>query len=61
MNLIAYHYKKEPERPDSSRFLESVRKTLRHVEGTYGIAVLCVDFPAEIVAARKASPLMPSR
>ena len=37
VNLIAYHYKKEVDRPDSSRFLESVRKTLRHVEGTYGI------------------------
>ena len=58
-NLIAYHYAKEPaERNGHSRFLESVRKTLRHVEGTYGIAVLCVDFPGEIVAARKASPLI---
>jgi glucosamine--fructose-6-phosphate aminotransferase (isomerizing) len=58
-NLIAYHYAKEPAGANgTSRFLESVRKTLRHVEGTYGIAVLCVDFPAEIVAARKASPLI---
>jgi glucosamine--fructose-6-phosphate aminotransferase (isomerizing) len=58
-NLIAYHYAKEPAEPGgASRFLESVRKTLRHVEGTYGIAVLCLDFPGEIVAARKASPLL---
>jgi len=58
-NLIAYHYAKEPaDASGHSRFLESVRKTLRHVEGTYGIAVLCVDFPGEIVAARKASPLI---
>ncbi|MDI1251067.1 MAG: glutamine--fructose-6-phosphate transaminase (isomerizing) [Lacunisphaera sp.] len=57
-NLIAYHYQKEPAAPDSSRFLESVRKTLRHIEGTYGIAVLCTDCPAEIVAARKGSPLI---
>ena len=35
-----------------------MRKALHHVEGTYGIAVLCVDFPGEIVAARKASPLI---
>jgi glucosamine--fructose-6-phosphate aminotransferase (isomerizing) len=57
-NLIAYHYHKEPVTKDGSRFLESVRKTLRHVEGTYGIAVMCGDCPAEIVAARKGSPLI---
>jgi len=58
VNLIAYHYKKEVDRPDSSRFLESVRKTLRHVEGTYGIVVLCTEHPNELVAARKGSPLI---
>ncbi len=57
-NLIAYHYAKEPEPAEGSRFLESVRKTLRHVEGTYGIAVMCADVPAEIVSARKGSPLI---
>ena len=57
-NLVAYHYQKEPEINDSSRFLESVRKTLRHIEGTYGIAVMCADSPAEIVSARKGSPLI---
>jgi len=57
-NLIAYHYQKEPNSPEGSRFLEAVRKTLRHVEGTYGIAVMCGDCPAEIVAARKGSPLI---
>jgi len=57
-NLIAYHYQKEPEAREGSRFVESVRKTLRHVEGTYGIAVMCVDAPAEIVSARKGSPLI---
>ena len=58
VNLIAYHYKKESDRPDSSRFLESVRKALRHVEGTYGIVVLCTEHPGELVAARKGSPLI---
>src|SRR5476649_2453205 len=43
-NLVAYHYAKEPvDLNGHNRLLESVRKTLRHVEGTYGIAVLCVD------------------
>ena len=58
-NLVAYHYAKEPvERNGHNPLLESVRKTLRHVQGTYGIAVLCIDFPGEMVAARKASPLI---
>ncbi|MEO7600047.1 MAG: glutamine--fructose-6-phosphate transaminase (isomerizing), partial [Opitutus sp.] len=58
-NLIAYHYAKEStDNNGHNRFVESVRKSLRHVEGTYGIAVLCVDFPSELVAARKASPLI---
>ena len=57
-NLVAYHYQKEPESKEASRFLESVRKTLRHVEGTYGIAVMCGDCAGEIVSARKGSPLI---
>ncbi len=57
-NLIAYHYQKEPVALEGSRFVEAVRKTLRHVEGTYGIAVMCADAPGEIVAARKGSPLI---
>ena len=57
-NLIAYHYAKETKTTGKSRFLESVRKSLRHVEGTYGIAVLCTDFPGELIGARKGSPLI---
>ena len=58
VNLIAYHYQKETARADANRFLESVRKTLHHVEGTYGIVVLCTEHPGEMVAARKGSPLI---
>jgi glucosamine--fructose-6-phosphate aminotransferase (isomerizing) len=58
-NLIAYHYAKMGAQADGqSPFLESVRKALHHVEGTYGIAALCTEHPGEIVAARKASPLI---
>ena len=57
-NLIAYHYAKEPEATDKNSFLEAVRKSLRHVEGTYGIAVLCTDCPGELIGARKGSPLI---
>ena len=58
-NLIAYHYAKEPAAGDGgSRFVESIRKALLHVEGTYGIAVICTEAPGEMVAARKGSPLI---
>ncbi len=58
-NLIAYHYAKEPAAANGeSRFVESVRKTLRHVEGTYGIVIMALDAPGELVTARKGSPLI---
>ncbi len=58
-NLIAYHYAKEPAAANGdSRFVECVRKTLRHVEGTYGIVVMALDLPGELVTARKGSPLI---
>ncbi len=57
-NLIAYHYDKEEPPNGRNRFLESVRKSLLHVEGTYGIAVICQEQPHEIVGARKGSPLV---
>lgn len=57
-NLIAYHYEKEPVVAGESRLLESVRKTLHHVEGTYGIVAICTDSPDELVTARRGSPLI---
>lgn len=56
-NLIAYHYAKENGDDRRERFLVAVRKTLSHLEGTYGLAVLCVDCPDTMVGARKGSPL----
>ena len=55
-NLIAYHLAKEPAEP--AQLLNAVRKTLLHVEGTYGIAVVTPSLPGEMVAARKGSPLI---
>ncbi len=37
---------------------QAVRKALREVAGTYGIAVVCAEEPDVIVAARKGSPLI---
>lgn len=57
-NLIAYHYAKEPEQEGKNRFVESVRKALLHVQGTYGIAVICTEHKDVLVGARKGSPLI---
>ena len=60
-NLVAYHYAKEPVTQNGTtpgRFFTAVRKALLHVEGTYGIAVLCSDCANEMVGARKGSPLI---
>lgn len=57
-NLLAYHYAKEPANTEESRFVSAVRKTLLHVEGTYGIVVMALDAPGELVTARKGSPLI---
>jgi glucosamine--fructose-6-phosphate aminotransferase (isomerizing) len=37
---------------------DSVCAALKHVEGTYGIAVMAADLPDQIVVARKGSPLV---
>jgi glutamine---fructose-6-phosphate transaminase (isomerizing) len=37
---------------------DRVRESLRHIEGTYGIAVLHADFPDRIVVARNGSPVV---
>lgn len=50
--LVGFFYEEEED-------LElAVKKALRLVEGTYGIAVICHDNPNQIVAARKGSPLI---
>ena len=40
------------------RFEEAVCAAVKHVEGTYGIAVVSEDHPDEFVVARKGSPLV---
>ena len=58
VNLIAYHYAKTPIAKGKNRLVESTRLALAAVEGTYGIVVMSVDNPGEMVAARKSSPLV---
>ncbi len=63
-NLIGYFYAKgndeqETGRPGSqNKFEWAVQKTLRELHGTYGLAILCSDFPHMLIGAKKGSPLI---
>jgi glucosamine--fructose-6-phosphate aminotransferase (isomerizing) len=57
-NLIAYHYSQSSTKNHRENFLAAVRKSLTLIEGTYGIAALCVDCPDLLIGARKGSPLI---
>ena len=48
--LLDYYYKGNP--------LEAVTKVLHRVEGSYALGILFADFPGELYAARKDSPLI---
>ncbi|MGW2629820.1 glutamine--fructose-6-phosphate transaminase (isomerizing) [Streptomyces chattanoogensis] len=45
-------------RSKAEKLEERVREALRHIEGTYGIAVLHADFTDRIVVARNGSPVV---
>ncbi|MFG2528010.1 glutamine--fructose-6-phosphate transaminase (isomerizing) [Streptomyces sp. NPDC048516] len=45
-------------RSRAEKLEERVREALRHIEGTYGIAVLHADFPDRIIVARNGSPVV---
>lgn len=59
VNLISYHYRQELDSvTTASRLMNAVRKSLVHVQGTYGIAIVCEDAPGQIIGARQGSPLI---
>lgn len=49
-HLLDYYYKGNP--------LEAVTKVLHRVEGSYALGIMFADYPDEIYAARKDSPLI---
>jgi len=50
VNLISREYQGD--------LLAAVASALKFVEGTYGIAVMCLDDPRTIIAARRGSPIV---
>jgi glucosamine--fructose-6-phosphate aminotransferase (isomerizing) len=52
VQLIGFFY------GETGDLLESVRHALRDVQGTFGIALVCLDAPHTLIAARRGSPLL---
>ena len=47
-----------PHQKNADALAQAVSAALREVIGTYGLAVICADFPGTIVGARRGSPLI---
>jgi glucosamine--fructose-6-phosphate aminotransferase (isomerizing) len=60
-NLIGYFYDRseEKKKKDSqNRFEWAVQEALGELSGTYGLAIMCSDFPDMLIGAKKGSPLI---
>jgi len=61
-NLIGYFYARSddrgPKQPGQNRFEWAVQRALRELHGTYGLAIVCSDFPGMLIGAKKGSPLI---
>ena len=62
-NLIGHFYAKgddtEGQKPDGqNKFEWAVQQALRELHGTFGLAIVCSDFPDVLIGAKKGSPLI---
>ena len=63
-NLIGYFYakgdegKEQKKSASQNRFEWAVQQGLGELAGTYGLAIVCCDFPDMLIGAKKGSPLI---
>jgi glucosamine--fructose-6-phosphate aminotransferase (isomerizing) len=61
-NLIGYLYSnndgKDAPKDGQNRFEWAVQRALNELVGTYGLAIICTDFPEMLIGAKKGSPLI---
>jgi glucosamine--fructose-6-phosphate aminotransferase (isomerizing) len=62
-NLIGYFYKAEncqgkQQAGDQNKFEWAVQRAINELHGTYGLAIICSDFPDMLIGAKKGSPLI---
>jgi glucosamine--fructose-6-phosphate aminotransferase (isomerizing) len=52
-NLLAYNYKQ-----CNNDILMTINKTIQQLEGTWGLAILCIDYPNELYCTKNGSPIL---
>ncbi|BAQ63408.1 glutamine--fructose-6-phosphate transaminase (isomerizing) [Geminocystis sp. NIES-3709] len=52
-HLIAEYYNPQSEDP----FIDAVNKAITYLDGAFAIAILCADYPDELIVARQSAPL----
>ncbi|MHC4189541.1 MAG: glutamine--fructose-6-phosphate aminotransferase, partial [Planctomycetota bacterium] len=63
-NLIGYFYaegnqdREAKEYGGQNRFEWAVQRALQKIHGTFGLAIVCSDFPDALIGAKKGSPLI---
>jgi glucosamine--fructose-6-phosphate aminotransferase (isomerizing) len=56
VNLISYFYKSS--NTNKNLVIDAIKQALSHIEGTYALAILCVDTPDTMYCVRHGSPLL---
>ncbi len=57
-NLIGYFYSKADPEKETDNFEWAVQRALNQIVGTYGLAIMCTDYPDSLICAKKGSPLI---
>jgi glucosamine--fructose-6-phosphate aminotransferase (isomerizing) len=61
-NLIGYFYARGDDageqRNGQNKFEWAVRRALRELHGTFGLAIVCSDYPRTLIGAKRGSPLI---
>jgi len=63
-NLIGYFYSscsddgQESPLDGQNKFEWAVQRALRELHGTFGLAIICLDFPGMLIGAKRGSPLI---
>ena len=63
-NLIGYFYARGDDKQETghvkgqNKFEWAIQKALQELHGTYGLAIVCCDFPNMLIGAKKGSPLI---
>ena len=55
-NLLAYNYNKNNN--NNNNIISTINETIQQLEGTWGLAILCIDHPNELFCTKNGSPIL---